>query len=151
MRLQGQIDINKYVELDEIVVAGKTYNSSTQYLPSGSIWFTPQQDGYVKIALATLNSGQQGFSLYQINRNTDATNPYGTLYSGATEIETVYKDSDGKIYYNPSDTTNKTKIFDTTWRRELTKKGYIIMKFLLKQVLNMHLEIRLEMDHILFI
>ena len=120
IRLQNQISTNNQVVLDQMVVAGKTYNS-TSYLPDSAVWFTPQQDGYVKIALSSLNDGKKGFTLYQINRDSsDLSNPYGNKITSTTVINTVYMDNDGEIYYNPSDTTNKTLVFDKTWTAEFT-------------------------------
>ncbi len=121
IRLQNQISNNNQVKLDEVVVAGNTYNSSTQYLPDSAIWFTPQQDGYVKIVLSSLDNGKKGFSLYTITRkSTSTTNPYGSEITSTTVIETVYKDSNGEIYYNPTDKTGLTQVFDKTWASEFT-------------------------------
>ena len=120
IRLNRQIDVNNQVKLDEVTVAGKTYNT-TSYLPNSAIWFTPQQDGTVKIVLSSLTDGKKGFSLYQIERSSsDSTNPYGSKISSVTVINNVYKDSDGNIYYDPSDTSNKTQIYAKEWASEFT-------------------------------
>lgn len=121
IRLQNQISFNSQVELDEVVVAGKTYNSGTQYLPNSAIWFTPQQDGYARIVLSSQGNGKKGFTLYQLERESSSSaNPYGSEISSVTPITTVYKDSDGNIEYNPVDTTNKTLIFNKDWTAEFT-------------------------------
>lgn len=119
IRLNTQVDMNNYLSMNSITVAGQTYNSSVSYLPSNGVWFVPQQDGVVKIVLATRNNGASGgFEINMIERNSsdDPNNPYHGRISGKTVINTVYvNDTTGEITYNDTDSTGKTLVYDHMW------------------------------------
>ena len=111
IRLNTQVSNNNPVTISSLTIAGKTYYG-TSYLPANAVWFVPQYSGKVKIALAVLNNGTQGFTLYKISRNnnkTDNDNPYSATISNTTPISEI-KDNDNNI------------IFNENWCREMTEK-----------------------------
>ena len=122
IRLSGQCDINNPFTVPSLLVGGTTY-ASDSFLPQKSLWFVPKKEGVVKIVLATQKDGMDGgFNLNKLTRaRADATNPYSSSFNGKTTIETVYKDSDGKYYWNPSDTTGLTLVYNRWWTIGLTQ------------------------------
>lgn len=107
IRLNSQISQKNPVTVNNVIIAGKSYTSAV--IPQDAVWFVPQMSGTVKIVLATLNDGQQGFSLYQVNRteNNSENNKYNWNLSAPTLIETIV---DGE-----------NTVYDHTWVRELAK------------------------------
>lgn len=111
IRLNSQISQNNPVTINGAIIAGQDYTTAT--IPQDAVWFVPQMNGTVKIVLATLNNGTQGFSLYRINRTSDSSeaNPYNRALSSPEIIDTVVDGSN--------------TLYDQTWVRELaTKKIY---------------------------
>jgi hypothetical protein len=111
LRLNSQVSQNNPVNLSSMTVAGNTY-TSTSYIPANAVWFVAQRTGIAKIVLAVAGNGKQGFSLYQVSRDTnsqkDKTNPYNASISGVTVL-TEIKDSSGTVIYNAD------------WAREMTE------------------------------
>ena len=135
IRLSAQVSHNQPISMSSITVAGKTYpsdsnNSSISYLPSKAVWFVPQQDGVVKLVISTQDGAANGFSIYTIQRGTptDSSNPYSGSITSTSVIETVYRDSNGDIYYkyendNNFDSTGLTKVYSKDYPRSLNEKA----------------------------
>ncbi len=89
----------------------------TKKLLTGAINFTVKEAGVVVAIVGThnvkSNVNQSAFNIYEVDQDTLSAN--GSTISGVTEIKTVYKDSDGKIYNNPTDTTDKTLVYNRDW------------------------------------
>ena len=99
IRLNSQVSQNNPAKVSNMIVAGKQ-DSSISYLPSNAVWFVPQEDGVVKIVLAVADDGNQGFSIYSINRNasSDSNNPYNGTISSVNVISSL-QDDDGNIVF----------------------------------------------------
>ncbi len=135
IRLSAQVSHNQPISMSSITVAGKTYpsdsnNSSISYLPSSAVWFVPQQDGVVKLVISTQDGAANGFSIYTIQRGTptDSSNPYSGSITSTSVIDTVYRDSNGDIYYkyendNNFDSTGLTKVYSKDYPRSLNEKA----------------------------
>ena len=92
-------------------INGVTYAS--RKMPKDSIDFVVKDIGYITFFAGTYFSvgydsvNTSFFSLHQISRN-DA----GEI-TDITEIKDIWKDNSNNYYYNPTNTTNLTKLFDT--------------------------------------
>ena len=122
IRFTGQASNNNLIALnDGITVAGQTY-TSTSYLPQDTIWFTPQYNGVIKIALTSASDGTDGFTLYKITRDTstrkDSNNPYSAYISSVDAILNVYTNSYGDISYTALD--GYTLAYSSEYCRNLT-------------------------------
>lgn len=80
-----------------VTINGKVYDAN---IPKNVIWFTPKEDGTVKIIMATMAKGTNtGFKINTINRtNTSASSPY--LSNQLTLEEYNLKDENGNLYFN---------------------------------------------------
>ena len=91
--------------------------TKTKKLLTGAINFTVKEAGVVVAIVGTHNVkgnvNQSAFNIYEVDQDTLSAT--GSTISGVTEIKTVYKDSDGKIYNNPTDTTDKTLVYNRDW------------------------------------
>ena len=105
--MDASISSSDTVDIPGAKVGGKTYTSLT--MPKDSIDFKVNENGYITFFAGTYFSGNNSFfSLHKIERN-ESTNAITSI----TEIQTIYKDANNNYYYNPSDTSGKTKVFDT--------------------------------------
>lgn len=99
------------------------YNAETQELETltdyplimGGINFTLAQSGSIKVILGTYFTGGGGsgntmFDLYRVERKSSATGGYSI--KSFKRISKVYRDSSGKVVYDPSDTTGLTLVYD---------------------------------------
>lgn len=85
-------------------------------LPARSLWFMPQQNGYVKMVLFADNNRNNIPTIYKIDRTDKTQNSNVTL---TTITSAFVDDSSGNITYNSSDTT-LTKVYDSSWYNSLT-------------------------------
>lgn len=127
-RLNKQVSNNNPIK-------GFKINGKASCLPSSAIWFVPKEDGIAKIIVDACNeSGSNGFFLYQIIRKgpIDKTNPFANDITGVQKINTVYKDSNGQIYYVDSNSKifyidSNGQICDTgSYYKEINGKPYYI-------------------------
>lgn len=98
------------------------YNSTTDKLETidnyplmeGGINFTVSEAGSIKAVLGTFfgngSTGNSMFDLYKVERESTATGGYSI--KSVTRISKIYKDSNGNVVYNPTDTTGLTLVFD---------------------------------------
>ncbi len=122
IRLSGQCDVNNPFTIPNLMVGGTAY-SGDSFLPQNSLWFVPKEDGIVKLVLATENDGGSGgFTLSELSRSkNNTTNPFSSSFStNKTIITSVYQDSAGKYYWNPTSTTGMTEVYNREWTYGLT-------------------------------
>ena len=91
----------------DVKILGKTY-SNYQFV-KGCLNFTVAKKGYITTLIGSFY-GQSGyntmFDLFSIERDSDKN------IKSVTKINKIYKDSNGNIYYDPSDTNGLTLVFD---------------------------------------
>ncbi len=93
-------------------VAGK--NANGYIIPAKSLWFVPQQNGYVKMVLFAYDGRLSIPTIYQISRSDKTKNENVTL----TTITKAYIESDGTRTYNSS--SSGTLVYDSSWYSSLT-------------------------------
>lgn len=105
--MDATISSSNTVSIPGAKMGGKTFGSLT--VPKDSIDFLVNENGYITFFAGTYFSGNSSFfSLHKIERN-ESTNAITSI----TQIQTIYKDANNNYYYNPVDTSGKTKVFDT--------------------------------------
>lgn len=116
-KLQNYVTITNNNTVGTPYVAG--LDATGYVLPARSLWFTPQQKGYVKMVLFADDNRNNIPTIYKIDRSDKTNNSGITL----TTITSASVDSSGTITYNSSD-TSLTKVYDSSWYSSLTS-GYM--------------------------
>lgn len=109
--MNASISSSNVVTIPNAKINGVTYTS--RKMPKDSIDFVVKDIGYITFFAGTYfgvgydSVNTSFFSLHQISRNNDGE------ITDITEIKDIWKDNSNNYYYNPTNTTNLTKLFDT--------------------------------------
>lgn len=95
---------DEYLTASDVKIGSETYGS--YQLKTGGINFHVSESGYLTALMGMYNSGTRGFNLYTVSRESDQN------IDTVKEIQGVYTDKNGNIYYEFKDSSGNT-YYDT--------------------------------------